>query len=112
MGKEAFFIVPQEVQTLLKERSKAKSDAYRSVKKGDTNGRSTDLPPRINVDFTPFPLTAQGQMLLRAVESQVFSYPHSAVNLQFFECCARYSEFFKSRKDLIQPVLEAFVDAR
>jgi len=112
MGKEAFFIVPQEVQTLLKERSKAKSDAYRSVKKGDTNGRPTELPPPINVDFTPFPLTAQGQMLLRAVESQVFSYPHSAVNLQFFECCARYSEFFKSRKDLIQPVLEAFVDAR
>ncbi len=113
MGKEAFFIVPGDVQAMLKERSKAKSDHFRALKKGETNGgMSQDLQAPINIDFTPFPLTAQGQMLLRAVEAQVFSYPHSAVNLQFFECCARYSEFFKSRKELIQPVLEAFVDSR
>jgi hypothetical protein len=113
MGKEAFFIVPAEVQAMLKERNKAKSDHFRAAKKGEVNGAlSPELLSPVNIDFTPFPLTAQGQMLLRAVEAQVFSYPHSAVNLQFFECCARYAEFFRSRKELIQPVLEAFVDAR
>ncbi len=112
MGKEAFFVVPQDVSELLRQRTKAKAENYRAIRKGDSTGLNPELRVSANIDFTALALTPQGQMLLRSVETQVFSYPHAAVNLQFFECSARYSEFFKARKELIQPVLEAYVDTR
>lgn len=119
MGKEAFFDVPQDVQAQLRERSREKAEAYRGMKQKAANGQAingTDLPPPNKtyprIDYASLPLTPQGDILLKGIQSQILTYPHSAVTLQFLECCARYYEFFKCRRELIQPVLEAFVDTR
>lgn len=119
MGKEAFFDVPQDVQAQLRERSREKAEAYRGMKQKAANGQTidgTDLPPPNKtyppIDYASLPLTPQGDILLKGIQSQILTYPHSAVTLQFLECCARYYEFFRCRRELIQPVLEAFVDTR
>lgn len=67
---------------------------------------------RKDVDYSEYPLTPHGEILLALVQSQISAYPHRAVVMQFFETVARYSDFFKIRKDCIVPTLEAMVDAR
>lgn len=59
-----------------------------------------------------YPLTTHGEILLALMQSGISAYPHRAVVMQFFETVARYSDFFKIRKDCIMPALEAMVDAR
>lgn len=51
-------------------------------------------------------------MLLALVQSRISAFPNRTVAMQFFETVARYSDFFKIRKDCIMPTLEAIVDAR
>jgi len=51
-------------------------------------------------------------MLYALVQSGISSYPHRTVSLQFFETVARYTDFFKVRKECVIPTLEAMVDAR
>lgn len=51
-------------------------------------------------------------MLYALVQSGISSYPHRTVALQFFETVARYTDFFKVRKECIIPTLEAMVDGR
>lgn len=46
------------------------------------------------------------------VESGISAYPHRCVVMQYFETVARYSDFFKVRKQYIVPVLEAMIDTR
>ncbi|KAM6504507.1 Armadillo-type fold [Amanita muscaria] len=64
------------------------------------------------VNYAEFPLTPHGEMLYALVQSEMSSYPHRAVALQFFETAARYPDFFKIRKECIIPTLEAMVDSR
>ncbi|KAG9225031.1 hypothetical protein CCMSSC00406_0001818 [Pleurotus cornucopiae] len=73
---------------------------------------SIDKTMRKDVDYSEFPLTAHGEMLLSLVQSGISSYPHRAVVMQFFEAVTRYSDFFKVRKDCIMPTLEVMVDTR
>ncbi|KIJ62794.1 hypothetical protein HYDPIDRAFT_113893 [Hydnomerulius pinastri MD-312] len=67
---------------------------------------------RKDVDYSDYPLTAHGEILLALVQSGISAYPHRAVVMQFFETVARYGDFFKIRKDCIMPTLEAMVDGR
>lgn len=116
MGKEAFFNVPQDIQIQLREKSRERAEAFKTMKQKAVNGQPMDGSEGFKnypqIDYSTLPLTAQGEILLKGIQSQILTYPHSAVTLQFLECCARYYEFFKCRRELIQPVLEAFVDAR
>ncbi|KAJ9119660.1 hypothetical protein QFC22_003370 [Naganishia vaughanmartiniae] len=115
LGKEAFFDIPIEVQNAVRDRNKERNDAFRNramaLKKGES-AEHVEIKQYETIDFAQFPLKPLGQILLKAIESQALSFPHSAVTLQVLECCSRYYEFFKCKTVLIQPVLEAFVDAR
>ncbi|KAJ8515674.1 hypothetical protein ONZ45_g6962 [Pleurotus djamor] len=71
-----------------------------------------DKSQRKEVDYSEYALTVHGEMLLTLVQSGISSYPHRAVVMQFFETVARYSDFFKVRKDCIMPTLEVMVDTR
>lgn len=82
---------------------------------------TTDTPPngevnpsalKASIDYATLPLTLQGELLVRAVQSNITSYPHPAVSLQFFECASRYAEFFKLRTDCVQPTLGSLLDRR
>lgn len=67
---------------------------------------------RREVDYSEYPLTPHGEMLLALVQSGISAFPHRVVVMQFFETVARYGDFFKIRKECIVPTLEAIVDAR
>jgi len=67
---------------------------------------------RREVDYSEYPLTPHGEMLLALVQSSISAFPHRLVAMQFFETVARYGDFFKIRKECIMPTLEAIVDAR
>jgi hypothetical protein len=115
LGKEAFFDIPVEVQNAVRERNRERNDAFRNRAAAIKKGESVDQVDFRNyepIDFSQFPLRPLGTILLKAVESQILGFPHSAVILQMLECCSRYCEFFKCKTSLIQPVLEAFVDTR
>jgi hypothetical protein len=64
------------------------------------------------VDYSGYPLTSHGEMLLALVQSGIASYPNKNVALQYFETVARYTDFFKVRKECILPTLEAMIDPR
>ncbi|KAG8868598.1 pre-tRNA nuclear export protein, partial [Tulasnella sp. 331] len=64
------------------------------------------------VDSLTLPLTAHGEMMDALVKSNISTYPHVAVRIQFFESVGRYLEFFKARKECIMPVLHALLDER
>lgn len=67
---------------------------------------------RREVEYSEYPLTPHGEILLALIQSGISAYPHRAVVMQFFETVARYGDFFKIRKDCIMPTLEAMVDGR
>jgi exportin-T len=67
---------------------------------------------RREVNYSEYPLTPHGEMLLALVQSGISAFPHRSVTMQFFETVARYGDFFKIRKECIMPTLEAMVDAR
>ncbi|KAK2463400.1 hypothetical protein APHAL10511_004486 [Amanita phalloides] len=71
-----------------------------------------DRELRKAANYAEYPLTPHGEMLYALVQSGMSSYPHRAVTLQFFETAARYTDFFKIRKECIIPALEAMVDNR
>ncbi|KAF2254853.1 Exportin-T [Trematosphaeria pertusa] len=48
-------------------------------------------------------------MMFSMVESDLASYPHPAVQLQYMEICVRYYQFFEQNSQLIPKVLENFV---
>ena len=51
-------------------------------------------------------------MLFTLVQSGIASFPNKTVALQFFETVARYTDFFKVRKECIIPALEPMMDTR
>ncbi|KAF9003929.1 armadillo-type protein [Cyathus striatus] len=71
-----------------------------------------DKEKRKGSDYSEYPLTPHGEMIFALVQSGLVSYPNRTVSLQFFETVARYTDFFKVRKECIIPTLEAMVDAR
>jgi exportin-T len=71
-----------------------------------------DKEKRKATDYSEYPLTTHGEMLYALVQSGISSYPHRTVALQHFETVARYTDFFKIRKECIIPTLEAMVDSR
>ncbi|MCJ1286650.1 pre-tRNA nuclear export protein [Xylographa opegraphella] len=48
-------------------------------------------------------------MMFKLVESDVASFSHPAIQLQYMEICVRYSTFFEANPQLIPRVLENFV---
>ena len=71
-----------------------------------------DKEKRKLTDYSEFALTAHGQMLYTLVRSGISGHPHNTVTLQFFETTARYTDFFKVRKECIMPALQAMADQR
>ena len=87
--------------------------------KGGGKGRAAfcQAPPvakekRIETDYSEYPLTPHGDMLMALIQSGISRYPNRTVVMQFFETAARYGDFFKVRKECIVPTLEAMVDPR
>lgn len=108
-----FFEIPPEVSNALKERAKERSERYRQLAvTGDYANAQIPPPVREHVNFATVPLTAQGEMLEKAIYSGMLTFPHSAVTSQYMECVSRYIEFFRCKNEHIRPVLEAFVDQR
>ncbi|KAF9066649.1 armadillo-type protein [Rhodocollybia butyracea] len=73
-----------------------------------------DVPrdERKTMNFVEYPLTTHGELIFSLVQCGMSAYPNETVALQFFETVARYSDFFKVRKECIVPTLEAMVDSR
>lgn len=63
-------------------------------------------------DYSEYPFTPHGEMLFTLVQSGIASFPNRTVSLQFFETVARYTDFFKVRKECIIPALEPMIDTR
>lgn len=64
------------------------------------------------IDYDQFPLTPLGHLLTLCLTSNVASYPHPSVTLQYFEAAVRYIEFWKSKPGSVQPMFEAMLDER
>ncbi|KAJ7035025.1 armadillo-type protein [Mycena alexandri] len=75
-------------------------------------GPPIERDKRKSVDYSAYPLTPHGEMLFTLIQSNISSYPHRSVTLQFFETIARYPDFFKVRRECIMPTLEAMIDTR
>jgi exportin-T len=70
---------------------------------------ANDRDKRKPTDYSTYPLTSHGEMLLALVQSGIVAYPHRTVAMQFFETVARYGEFFRVRRECIVPTLEPMV---
>jgi exportin-T len=66
--------------------------------------------PKLN--YPDFPFTAHGQLMMALVQSNVYKHPHPFVIVQFFETIGRYGDFFRTRKECIGPVLDAFIGSK
>jgi exportin-T len=62
--------------------------------------------------YPTLPLNTLGEAFQSVVQSNIASYPHPAVQLQFFECLNRYSSFFVARPDNLSAALFVFLDQR
>ncbi|KAK3044945.1 pre-tRNA nuclear export protein, partial [Coniosporium uncinatum] len=49
------------------------------------------------------------EMMVKMVNSDIASYPHPKIQLQYMEICVRYCQFFEQHTELITKVLENFV---
>ncbi|KAF2234306.1 Xpo1-domain-containing protein [Viridothelium virens] len=49
------------------------------------------------------------EMMVNMIESELASYPHPAIQLQYMEICVRYCSFFEHHTHLIPHTLESFV---
>lgn len=113
-SRAAFFELPPELvsKTALK---MARSQG----KLGDDSGRSTpngaenqEVALDTKIDYEQYPLTPLGQLLSLCVSSNLASYPHPSVPLQYFEIAVRYVDFWKVKQGAIQPIFEALLDSR
>ncbi|GAA5895540.1 hypothetical protein JCM8208_005261 [Rhodotorula glutinis] len=62
------------------------------------------------IDYTQFPLSQLGELMLRACRAKVVNFPHAAVSLQFFEVVVRYHDFFRLCPEFITEILPSFLD--
>ena len=72
-------------------------------------GRNVKLA---NDVLAALPLSNLGEMVQKLVSSNVSAFPHPAVQLQYFECVIRYSNFFAARSGYVSDALPAFLDWR
>lgn len=63
-----------------------------------------------HINYTSFPLSPMGDMMLRVCRSKVIAYRHPAVSLQLFEIVVRYHDFFKLCPEYIVEILPCFLD--
>ncbi len=78
-----------------------------------TEPGSKGRAPKLGNDaLAALPLSNLGEMVQKLVLSNVSSFPHPAVQLQFFECLVRYSNFFAARSGCVSDALPAFLDWR
>lgn len=61
------------------------------------------------VDYSLYPLTMQGELMMTLMRCGIARYPHATVSMQYFETIARYGDFFRVRKECLVPALEALV---
>ncbi|KAJ7104182.1 armadillo-type protein [Mycena belliarum] len=94
-------------------------NVFGEINKAGSKGRAAfcqapaiDKDKRKAIDYSQYPLTPHGEMIFALVQSNISSYPHRSVMLQFFETASRYTDFFKVRNGCIMPTLEAMVDTR
>jgi len=71
-----------------------------------------DKDKRKGTDYSEFPLTPHGEMILSLIQSNIASFPNRSVALQFYETVSRYADFFKVRRECIIPTLQSMIDAR
>lgn len=64
------------------------------------------------IKYDEKPYTPLGQLVQTVVDSGISNHPHPAVNLQYFEMIVRYVDILHARKELIDPILTAFVGER
>ncbi|KAG0141009.1 hypothetical protein CROQUDRAFT_52387 [Cronartium quercuum f. sp. fusiforme G11] len=64
------------------------------------------------INYSQFPLSSLGTMLLKAAKSRITQFPHPSIALQWFECVIRYHDFFEICHHLISDILPAFLDER
>ncbi|ORX52334.1 Xpo1-domain-containing protein [Hesseltinella vesiculosa] len=65
-----------------------------------------------SVDKDPNHLSPLGEMVREMVTSNISTFAHPSVPLQYFENLVRYYQFFELRPDFLPQALEAFVDTR
>lgn len=75
-------------------------------------GSKGRAPKLGNEALASLPLSNLGEMVQKLVQSNVSSFPHPAVQLQYFECLVRYSNFFAARSGCVSDALPAFLDWR
>lgn len=68
--------------------------------------------PDFKIDYTTYPASVLGELMNRTVQSNVASWPHPSIPLEFFECICRYHEFFTLAPHTIPRILPIFVDHR
>lgn len=62
--------------------------------------------------FLTLTLNPLGEMVQRFYQSNISSFRHPAVQLQYFECSVRYSAFFTARPDHLGEALSPYLDWR
>ncbi|SGY86016.1 BQ5605_C009g05795 [Microbotryum silenes-dioicae] len=82
--------------------------AFSVVPQGELDRAKKEAEYR--VDYTAFPLSTLGELLLRACRANVVEFPHPSVALQFFEITVRYSDFFRLCPEFIGRILPSFLD--
>lgn len=91
--------------------SSGRTTPVNGVNGDDQLGQQLQSKPE-TVDYSQYPLTPLGQLLVLCMSSGVSSYPHPSVVLQYFEICVRYVDFWKSKAGAVHPVFEAMLDSR
>lgn len=66
--------------------------------------------PDFHINYTSFPLSQLGEMMLRVCRCKIFTYRHPAISLQLFENVIRYHDFFKLCPEYIVEILPSFLD--
>lgn len=79
---------------------------------GPEAGSKGRAPKLGNEALAALPLSNLGEMVQKLVQSNVSSFPHPAVQLQYFECIVRYSNFFAARSGCVSDALPPFLDWR
>ncbi|KAH9817708.1 armadillo-type protein [Melampsora americana] len=64
------------------------------------------------INYSQYPLTSLGMMLLKTAQSHITQFPHPSIPLQWFECVVRYHDFFEICPNVISDILPAFLDER
>lgn len=115
-SRAAFFELPPELVSkqavkMTRTTGKIGEDSGRSTPNGSENPEVA-LDTSSKIDYEQYPLTPLGQLLSLCVSSNLASFPHPSVPLQYFEIAVRYVDFWKVKQGAVQPIFEALLDSR